>query len=150
MAKGGFQVKVKRTGRVQVPRLDGGQMQELGETMVAAQKARWAKGMDADGVIARQLSKSYSIVKKKYRNVRGTPLRDNRMTGVLVKNFTLRKAIGNTIRAENTSREGRAHANRAQGYEQMIGLAASDQVVIFRKAQDMYGSALKRAWVPIG
>jgi len=144
----GFTAKV-RTGRVRPPRLDGGQQQALGEEMVKQQKARWATGVNADGQNAKPLSKKYIFQKKKYRNIRGQPIRDNRMTGVLVKNFALRKAINGNIRAENSTREARAHANRAVQYDNMIGFSGKDTVAILKEANDLYGDALKKAWVPI-
>ena len=141
-------VKVKQTGRVKAPRLDNGQLTKIGNLMVKTQKERWAKGVDASGNTAKPLSKKYTFIKKKFRGV-NRPLRDNQMTGVLVANFTLRKAIDNVIRAENTSREARAHANRAQGFDEMIGFSGPDQVDLFRSVQAEYGAWAKKAWFQI-
>jgi hypothetical protein len=141
-------VKVKQTGRIRAPRLDNGQLTLIGHRMVATQKARWANGVDASGNTAKPLSKKYTFIKKKYRGV-NRPIRDNQMTGVLVANFTLRKAIDNQIRAENTSRAGRAHANRAQGFDEMIGFSGPDQVDLFRSVQAEYGNWAKKAWFQI-
>ena len=141
-------VKVKQTGRVKAPRLDNGQLTKIGNLMVKTQKERWAKGLNASGNNAKPLSKKYTFIKKKFRGV-NRPLRDNQMTGVLVANFTLRKAIDNVIRAENTSREARAHANRAQGFDEMIGFSGPDQVDLFRSVQAEYGAWAKKAWFQI-
>ena len=146
-------VKVKQTGRVKAPRLDNGQLTKIGNLMVKTQKERWAKGLDASGNTAKPLSVKYAILKgqylKKEGRGRGRPIRDNNMTGVLVANFTLRKAIDNVIRAENTSREARAHANRAQGFDEMIGFSGPDQVDLFRSVQAEYGAWAKKAWFQI-
>jgi hypothetical protein len=58
--------------------------------------------------------------------------------------------VQGVIRAENTSRETRRRAQRAQKAEEMIGFAGSDQILVFREAQKQYGTWLKKAWVPIG
>ena len=141
-------VKVKQTGRVKAPRLDNGQLTKIGNLMVKTQKERWAKGLNASGNNAKPLSKKYTFIKKKFRGV-NRPLRDNQMTGVLVANFTLRKALDNVIRAENTSREARAHANRALGFDEMIGFSGPDQVDLFRSVQAEYGAWAKKAWFQI-
>jgi hypothetical protein len=140
-------VKVKRTGRVKAPNLDQGPMTRIGNAMVAAQLERWSKGINAEGNPAKKLSVKYAIIKQKTLHKKA--IRDMRMTGALAENFKLRKAIGNEIRAENTSRMGRLHANRAQGYDQMIGFAGSDQTAVFREAQTEYGKWLTQAWVPL-
>jgi hypothetical protein len=72
------------------------------------------------------------------------------MTGLTKANFQLRKAINGVVRAENTSREGRKRARKADKYEQMIGFAGSDQLKLFQASQIQYGKWLKKAWVPIG
>ena len=152
-AQSSFTIKVKRTGRVRPPNLSDPQLKIIGDAMVAAQKDRWAKGVDAAGQPAKKLSVKYAIIKgaylKREGRGRGRPIRDNNMTGVLVANFTLRKAIDNVIRAENTSREARAHANRAQGFDEMIGFSGPDQVDLFRSVQAEYGAWAKKAWFQI-
>jgi hypothetical protein len=142
-------IKVKQTGRIRPPNLDNGQLTAIGKEMVVAQKLRWSQAVNTTGTAARQLSKRYLFIKKKYRRV-NRPVRDMRMTGLTIDNFQLRKAINGVIRAENTSREGRRRAQRAQQYEDMIGFAGSDQIVVFREAQAQYGKWLQRAWVLIG
>jgi hypothetical protein len=144
-----FSVHVTKTGKIIKPRLEQGPLLNIGNIAVAEQKKRWAAAIDAEGNAAKQLSMKYLFEKKAFTGV-NRPKRDMKMTGVTVDNFTLRRAINNQIRAENTSRAARSHANRAQTYEQMIGLAGSDQIAIFKATQAEYGAYLKRAWVPIG
>jgi hypothetical protein len=144
-----FTVKVKKTGRVRGPNLSDPQLKVIGEAMVDAQKKRWDDGINAEGNAARALSKKYFFMKRAATH-QTSPIRDMKMTGVTVANFTLRKASGGIIRAENTSRAARDHANRAQGAEQMIGFAGSDQIAVFRESQLQYGVLLQKAWVPIG
>ena len=146
---GGLKIKVKQTGRVRVPNLSDPQLKAIGDAMVAAQKARWAKAIDADGQPAKKLSVKYFFEKRKYKGG-GTPVRDMNMTGATVANFSLRRAAQNQIRAENTTRAARAHALRAQSYEEMIGFAVSDARVVITESQNQYGEYVKRAWIPVG
>ena len=143
----GVQVTVKKSGRVRGPNLSDPQLAAIGNAMVAAQKDRWAKGIDAAGQPAKKLSVKYSIVKQSVLHKR--PIRDNMMTGLLVKNFTLRKAANGVIRAENTTRLARQHATRANSYDQMIGFAMTDAKVVFDGAQAEYGKYVNTAWIPL-
>ncbi|HEU0180298.1 MAG TPA: hypothetical protein VFV58_39180 [Blastocatellia bacterium] len=141
-------VKVRvRGGRFKQPNLSDPQLKTIGDSMVAKQFERWSKAVDAYGNPAPKLTPRYAIIKQKKFHVR--PVRDNKMTGLLIKNFGLRKAAQNTIRAENTSKTARDHARRAQGYAEMIGFAASDQVEVFTAANEQYGIYLKHAWVQL-
>jgi hypothetical protein len=144
----GVSIKVKGTGRIQVPKLDNGQMTAIGNAMVTEQKRRWAFAVNSDGIAAKKLSVKYSFEKAKYRGTRN-PIRDMKMTGRTIENFQLRKAMDNTIRAENTTRLERAKATRAQMYDDMIGFAPTDQMVVFRAANAAYGEYCKKAWVQI-
>ena len=143
-----LKVKVPRTGRVKAPRLDQGPLTFIGQAMVTAQKQRWARGVTADDYPAKPLSKKYLFIKRKIRKV-SRPIRDMHLTGATVANFQLRKAINGVIRAENTTRETRKRAQRAQGYAQMIGLASTDAIAVFRASQEKYAEAVKHAWIPI-
>jgi hypothetical protein len=145
----GPKITVKKTGRIRAPNLADPQLRAIGEVMVAAQKARWDDGLNADGVPAKKLSKRYFFIKKKYTR-QAAPIRDMRMTGATVENFGLRRAANGVIRAENTTRETRQRATRAQKSEDMIGFAASDQITVFKAAETQYGEYLKKAWVPLG
>jgi hypothetical protein len=93
------------------------------------------------------LSVKYAIIKQKTLHKKA--VRDMRMTGLTAANFKLRKAIDNTIRAENTTRQARQNAQKANDIEQMIGLAGSDQQAIFRQSQAEYGKWLEKAWIPV-
>jgi hypothetical protein len=145
----GLGVKVTKSGRLRGPDLSDPQLKIIGDAMVKAQKARWDDGVNAEGNQAKPLSKKYFFMKRAYTH-QTSPIRDMKMTGATVANFTLRKANNGTIRAENTSRAGRSHANRAQSFEEMIGFAGSDQIAVFRESQLQYGLFLQKAWVPIG
>jgi len=148
MAQQGLSVAVKQSGRFKPANLDRGDLTFIGLGMVAAQKERWSKAINADGNPAKRLSIKYFFEKRKLRG--GNPKRDMYMTGATVKNFALRKAVDGVIRAENTSRAGRAHANRAQNFEQMIGFAGSDQIAVFRLSQaTYYGPWMQKAFIPI-
>ena len=147
MAKG-LTVAVKRTGRIKPATLDHGPLTEIGRAMVLAQKARWARGVNANDQSAKPLSKRYLFAKQKIRGVH-RPIRDMHLSGETIANFQLRKAINGVIRAENTTRKTRARARGAEKYDEMIGLAGSDQIVIFRNAQAQYGKALQKAFVPL-
>jgi hypothetical protein len=149
MTPDGLNVKVTKTGRVRGPNLSDPQLKAIGDAMVKAQKARWDDGVNASGNQAKPLSKKYFFMKRSVLH-QTSPIRDMKMTGATVANFSLRKANNGVIRAENTTRAARDHANRAQGAEEMIGFAGSDQIVVFRESQLQYGLFLQKAWVPIG
>ena len=142
-------IKTKRTGRVQAVNLDNGALSFIGKIMVLEQKARWAKGINADGNAAKKLSVKAAVMKAKLRST-NRPIRDMQMTGGTLANFQLRKAINGVIRAENTTREARRKATRANSYEQMIGFSGTDQIKLFQASKIQYGKWLKKAWVPIG
>jgi hypothetical protein len=147
-----FSVKVKRTGRFKPANLDNAGLTRIGNTMVEAQLKRWALGINAEGNAAKPLGKKHFFEKRGYFRKMGITrpvIRDNNVTGALVKNFTLRKAISGVIRAEPTQRATRAHANRAQLYEEMIGFSGPEQVLLFKTAQAEYGDIFTKAWVPI-
>jgi hypothetical protein len=141
------QVKVTKTGRVRGPNLSDPQLAVIGAKMVAQQKARWAKAVDANGQPAAKLSVRYAIIKQAVLHKR--PVRDMTMTGLLVQNFTLRKASNGVIRAENTTRLARLHARRANSYDQMIGFALADSKAVFDEAQAQYGQYVNTAWIPL-
>jgi hypothetical protein len=143
-----MKIKVKQSGRLRTPNLSDPALKAIGEAMVVEQKARWAKAIDADGQPAKKLSVKYFFLKRKYKGG-GSPKRDMNMTGVTIANFSLRRAAESQIRAENTTRAGRAHAQRAQSYDEMIGFAISDAKVVIGEAQTQYGEYVKRAWIPI-
>jgi hypothetical protein len=142
-------IKVKRTGRVRTPQLIDPQMKAIGEEMVAAQKERWRDAISANGVPAKKLSVKYFIEKRKYHGG-GTPVRDMNMTGRTIKNFQLRKATVDKIRAENTTRNERAKAMRAQNYEEMIGFSIQDAQAVISEAKHQYGQYVRKAWIPVG
>lgn len=142
-----IKVEVKKTGRVRGPNLSDPQLAVIGAKMVAEQKARWARAVDATGQPAIKLSVRYAIIKQAVLHKR--PKRDMSMTGATVKNFTLRKAANGVIRAENTTRLERAKALRANSYDQMIGFAVTDAKVVFDETKAQYGDYAKTAWIPI-
>jgi hypothetical protein len=144
----GTGIQVKQTGRVRPANLDNGVLTAIGKHMVAEQLIRWAKGINADGNKAKPLSKKYFFLKRAYSgNTR--PIRDNKMTGALVQNFQLRKANDGQIRAEPTRRLTRAHAQRAEQYENMIGFSGPEINSLFKDAQVAYGQWLQKAWFQI-
>jgi hypothetical protein len=152
MARDGISVRVTKSGRIIPARLDNGALTRIGDSMVEAQLKRWSLGLNANGNAARQLANKSFFEKRAYLKKTGAnraPIRDNNMTGSLVKNFSLRKAISGTIRAEPTQRTTRSHANRAQFYEEMIGFSGPEQVKIYEKSFEEYGKIFTKAWVPI-
>jgi hypothetical protein len=141
-------IKVKQTGRVKAPNLQDPALARMGSSMRVAQFVRWFKGVDANGQPAKKLSIKYAIIKQKYLHKR--PIRDNWMTGAMAKNFAVRKAAAGTIRVENSTRLGRAHANGSQKYAEMIGFAVTDINNVIGEAQKEYGEYVKTAWIPVG
>lgn len=140
-------ITVKRTGRVRNPKLDDPQLKAIGDKMVAAQKARWAKSVNAAGQPAKKLSVRYAIIKQAILHKRSK--RDMLLSGRTIANFQLRKASKGMIRAENTTRMERLKARLANGFDQMIGFANTDAKVVFDGAQAEFGKYLNRAWIPL-
>jgi len=140
-------ITVPRTGRVRAPKLTDPQLKLIGDRMVAEQKARWAKSVNADGQLAKKLSVKYAIIKQKLLHKR--PVRDMWLTGATVKNFALRKAGDGRIRAENTTVKERAKAKWCNQIDQMIGFALTDAKVIFSQTQVEYDNYAKTAWIPV-
>ena len=143
-----FKIKT-RGGRIRTPKLDNGTLTEIGNKLVLEQKQRWAKSIDSSGQTAKKLSVKYFFEKRGFMGG-GSPKRDNKMTGLMVQNFALRKAIDGVIRAENTSRAGRQHARQSQGFEEMIGFAGSDVVAAMEASKKAYGQWMTKAWIPVG
>lgn len=152
MERDGISIKVLKSGRIIPARLDNAGLTRIGDAMVALQLKRWSLGLNADGNAAKPLGKKTFFAKRGYFKKAGITrpvIRDNNMTGSLVANFSLRKAINGVIRAEPTRRETRAHASRADSYVQMIGFASYEQVQIFETAFAEYGQIFTKAWIPI-
>jgi hypothetical protein len=143
----GVQITVVQTGRIRGPNLIDPQLKAIGEKMVAEQKARWGKHVNAAGQPALKLSTRYAIIKQAFLHKR--PYRDMSLTGRTIANFTLRKAANGVIRAENTTRLERSKAVRANGYDQMIGFAVSDAQVVFDETQMQFGQWVNTAWIPL-
>jgi hypothetical protein len=140
-------IQVKKTGRVRGPNLSNPQLRIIGDKMVAEQKARWSRVVNAEGNPAKKLSVKYAIIKQQYTHKRA--VRDMVMTGATLANFTLRKAAEGRIRAENTTRLERAKALRANKYDQMIGFALTDVKVVTDEAQTQFGDYVTKAWFPL-
>lgn len=145
----GLTIKVKKTGRMKGPDLSDPALKAIGDEMLKAQFQRWDDGLNANGNQAKKLSMKYFFEKRKFTG-QNAPIRDMKMTGETIKNFSLRRASQGQIRAENTSRVCRGKAQRAQKVEEMIGFAGSDQIAVFRATQLQYGIHLQKAWIPIG
>lgn len=137
-----------RTGRVRGPNLSDPQLKAIGDKMVAEQKDRWEKIVNASGSPAKPLSVRYAIIKQQYTKKRA--FRDMVLTGETKKNFTLRKAAEGRIRAENTKKLERQKALRANLYDQMIGFALTDMKAVIGESQAQYGQYVKTAWMPVG
>ena len=142
-----FKYTTKKTGKLKGPNLSDPQLRIIGELMVEAQTDRWFKSIDATGSPALKLARRYAIIKQSILHKRS--YRDMSLTGMTIKNFTLRKAANGIIRAENTAKLERDKARRANGYDQMIGFAVSDVKVVFEGAQEEYGAYVNTAWIPL-
>lgn len=145
MAAVRFKMSVDQTGQIAPPILTNAQLMVIGQAMVARQKQRWSRAINAMDGTAKPLS---AVTAKGKLSFGKKPIRDMNMTGLMTANFTLRKATANEIRAENTSRAGRMHARKAQAFEKMIGISPSDRDYLFGLAYRAYGVYLQRAWRP--
>jgi hypothetical protein len=152
MPRDGISVRVTKSGKILPARRDNGGLTRIGDSMVELQLKRWSLGLNATGNPGKKLRIKSFAEKRQYLKKLGdrrAVIRDNNMTGALRKSFSLRKAIAGYIRAEPTTRDGRAHANRAQGADEMIGFAGYEQVNIYEKSFEEYGRIFTKAWVPI-
>ena len=138
-----FRIAVTESGYLTAPVLSPEQLRYIGDGMVAAQKNRWLHGVNAQDAPAKPLRPVTAKGKVTYG---AQPIRNMLMTGLMMGNFRLTRASGQVIRAENTSRNARMHARKAQSFETMIGFAPSDENTIFRLAYQAYGIYLERAW----
>lgn len=137
--------------RFRPPKLDGGQLQKIGEEMVAVQKDRISRAITADGNPAPPLNQGYAIRKKKYLQKRGIsvnrPKRDWSFSGESMENFTLRKALDGVIRAAVTTTKIRNRLTLQK--VQMIGFSPVDLSAVFKGAQREYGKWAKGATIPV-
>lgn len=141
-------ISVIKTGKFRKPVLDNAQLTAIGTGMVAKQKARWAAALNADDQKAKPLSKPYLYKKARIRKT-NRPVRDLHLTGLLLENFRLRKAIDGIIRAEPTSRAGRQHATSATRDDQMIGFSLSDAKQVYDETERQYGRLAEKMWFQI-
>jgi hypothetical protein len=147
-----IKIKVQKTIRLRLAKLDHAELTAIGRTMVDNQRKRWARGVSADNQ-AIPLKPRYARMKKavlKKKGRAGTPLRDMSLFGVFGKSFRLRLAENNKIRAEATTRQAREHARRANRIVQMIGFSGPEFDSICNLAQKKYGAAFKRAVIRVG
>lgn len=142
-------IAVKKRGYFRAAKLDNGVLTHIGNEMVAAQKARWARSENTDGSKAKPLSKKYIFQKAKVRRT-NRPVRDLHLSGLLLDNFTLRKALNGVVRANPTSRKAIDHARLGQEKEAMIGFAPSDERIIGKAVGDAFADLTKRLWYQIG
>jgi hypothetical protein len=143
-----LKVSIKRSGRIRPPKLlIDPELTRIGRLMVANQKARWAAGINANGITAKQLNRRYFFVKKAFRKI-ADPKRDNEMTGDLKSNFTLRRASNGVIRAQPTARLPRQKAMRAEQYDEMIGFSPPEQVLISYEFIRLVLKYANVAWQP--
>ena len=138
--------KVK-SGRFKKPVLDNHALTMMGNGLVTQQKKRWESSLNVSDQNSRPLAKKYMFIKAKIRRT-NRPKRDLHLSGLLLSNFTLRKAVNGTIRAEATSRAARDHANSANEKDQMIGFAGSDIKRAMDEANAAFGSLCKSLWYP--
>lgn len=142
-------MQVKKTGFFRPPKLDNGVLTHMGNDIVAQQKMRWSLGRNTSDAPAKPLSKPYLFRKAKIRRT-NRPKRDLHLSGLLLSNFTLRKAMNGVIRAEPTSRVARTHALSANEKDQMVGFAGSDLKNVYDDAEKAFGSLAKKLWYQIG
>jgi len=143
-----FKISIKRSGRLRPPTmLLNAELTRIGQLMVKNQKARWAAGINANGIKAKALNRRYYFVKKAFRRITD-PIRDNEMTGDLKNNFTLRRASAGIIRAQPTARFPRQKAFRAEQYEEMIGFSPPEQVAIVYEVIKVMLKYAQVAWEP--
>jgi len=142
-----LKVSIKRSGRLRPPKLTDAELTRIGRIVVANQKARWAAGINANGITAKPLNRRYFFVKRAFRKI-ADPIRDNEMTGDLKGNFQLRRAGNWVIRAQPTARLPRQKAMRAEQYEEMIGFSPAEQVIVAYEFSQVIMRYANQMWQP--
>jgi hypothetical protein len=146
MAVDKFQIKVEQSGELAPPILTDGQLQNIGLLMVTAQKQRWKQSIDSTGATARPLAPMTAKLKRKAgRN----PKRDMYMTGVTIRDFDVLVATAGVIVAGNKSSEAELHARKAQAFDEMIGLAPTDQAIVEAAVERAYEDYIVTSWRPV-
>jgi hypothetical protein len=144
-----LKVSIKRSGRLKPPVFTDYELARIGKIVVQNQKARWAMGINANGMKAKPLNRRYYFVKKAFRHI-PDPIRDNEMTGDLKQNFQLRKAGNMTIRAQPSARLPRQKALRAEQYEEMIGFSPPEIAIVGAEFAALTVKYSKAAWQAMG
>lgn len=140
-----MKLTVKESGKLKALKLNAAQYRQLGNAMLAANKRRIARGINADGNPARPLSKAYEAIKRKVRRV-ARPIRDMRLTGVTMNSYQITRAHGGIIRAEPTTGTARTRAFMAQRLEPMIGFTPVEERAVIKEARAMFGKYVQVSW----
>jgi hypothetical protein len=141
-----FQIKVEQSGELAPPILTDAQLMAIGKLMVAAQKDRWSRAIDSTGAAARPLA---PITAKLKRKAGRQPKRDMYMTGVTIRDFDVLVATAGVIVAGNKSGEAQLHARKAQAFDEMIGLAPTDQAIVEAAVERAYEDYIQTSWRPV-
>jgi hypothetical protein len=145
MAVDKFQIKVEQSGELAPPILTDAQLMAIGKVMVDAQKDRWSHAIDSTGATAKPLApKTAKLKAKAGRN----PVRDMYMTGLTRANFDVEIATAGVIVAGNTSSQAQMHARKAQAFDEMIGLAPTDQAIVEAAVEQAYEDYIQTSWRP--
>lgn len=140
-----MQIKVEQSGELAPPILTDAQLMVIGQVMVTAQKSRWHQSIDSTGATAKPLRPVTAKAKVTYGR---PPKRDMVMTGLTIRDFDVQVATAGVILAGNTSREAQSHARKAQAYDEMIGLAPTDQAIVEAAVERAYGDYVETCWRP--
>lgn len=147
MAVDRFQIKVEQIGEMEPPVLTDAQLMVIGKLMVTAQKDRWQKSIDSTGARAKPLAPKTAKMKAAYRHI-ANPQRDMVMTGLTIASFDVQVATAGVISAGPNSLEGQRRALKAQAFDEMIGLAPTDQAIVEAAIEQAYEDYLGTAWRP--
>jgi hypothetical protein len=140
-----MQIKVAQSGEMAPPILTDAQLMNIGKLMVAAQKQRWLQAIDSTGATAKPLAPKTAKLKATAGKV---PKRNMVMTGITIQNFDVELAAAGVIVAGNSSREAQLHARKAQAFDEMIGLAPTDQAVVEAAVERAYEDYIVTSWRP--
>lgn len=138
-------MKVVQSGQLKPLKLSAAQYRQLGNAMLAANKRRIKRGINAEGKQARPLSKKYQRIKRKVRGV-ARPIRDMVLTGRTMDSYQIVRAYGGVIRAEPRTAEGRKRAWAAQRLEPMFGFTAVEEKAVQKEARAMFGRNAQVLW----
>ena len=141
-----IKLKIHGKGELRMKQLPAAEWRKLGEAMLAANKRRILKGVNAEGQPAKPLAPKYARIKRKQLRI-SRPIRDMRLTGETLLSYQVVRASGGIIRCEPKTAQGRKKAFFCQRLEPMIGFTDYEEAAVMRTVRSMLGRGANLEWV---